>query len=287
MLSTCKPNIIDSTRPKKTPSQTLARVRNNQRRHRERRRQYIASLEQKAKETELLLNQARTDIAKLETELAKFQSHNNGTGMDSDSQQHLNEVALTENQQQKQSRSGAQQPLTSTESDISYAFQGPIAPSKQSTSQPIVSDLCSKNSLAVQSPLSIQYPHTQLYLPLGSLFAYYQHEVPSQCCPVHGDVSDTVNDLLTKPTPATSADQSDGQLMTPYFDKDYPYPGEDSTTSCVQAYIVIAQQNFRGVSMETIEGSLYRGFRRAVTSGGECRVINRVLFELLDFISGT
>src|ERR1700744_6734258 len=52
----------------KTPTHTLIRVRNNQRRHRERRRQYIAFLEEKVDHGEHLLAQARARIAELETE---------------------------------------------------------------------------------------------------------------------------------------------------------------------------------------------------------------------------
>ena len=57
----------------KTPAKTLVRVRNNQRRHRERRRQYIASLEQKVQETESLLEEARAEVAALRAETRRYQ----------------------------------------------------------------------------------------------------------------------------------------------------------------------------------------------------------------------
>lgn len=56
----------------KTPAKTLVRVRNNQRRHRERRRQYIASLEQTVQETESLLEEARAEVAALRAEMRRY-----------------------------------------------------------------------------------------------------------------------------------------------------------------------------------------------------------------------
>ncbi len=55
--------------PIKSSTYTLTRVRNNQRRHRERRRQYIASLEERLHETETLLIDAKAKIEALETQL--------------------------------------------------------------------------------------------------------------------------------------------------------------------------------------------------------------------------
>lgn len=47
---------------------TLNRVRENQRRHRARQKDHVATLEQKLAETELLLSEARAEIAKLKEE---------------------------------------------------------------------------------------------------------------------------------------------------------------------------------------------------------------------------
>lgn len=68
---------------RKTHAHTLTRVRNNQRRHRERRREYTLFLEQKLKETEDLLAQAQADIAQLNGELEIWKSTNNTVEGDS------------------------------------------------------------------------------------------------------------------------------------------------------------------------------------------------------------
>jgi hypothetical protein len=55
----------------KTDPHTLARVRKNQQNHRARRREYIASLEQKVKSTQDLLSQAEAEIERLQAQLQK------------------------------------------------------------------------------------------------------------------------------------------------------------------------------------------------------------------------
>lgn len=64
-----------------------------------------------------------------------------------------------------------------------------------------------------------------------------------------------------------------------------PAPTE-STTLCARAYVLIAQQNFRGIDAGTIRLWLYQGYRRARREGEGCRVENGALFRLLDYISG-
>ncbi|KAF2010582.1 hypothetical protein BU24DRAFT_427695 [Aaosphaeria arxii CBS 175.79] len=64
-----------------------------------------------------------------------------------------------------------------------------------------------------------------------------------------------------------------------------PAPTE-STTLCSQAYVLIAQQNFRGIDAPTIRKWLFQGFRRARRKGEGCSIENTALMSLLDFISG-
>ncbi|KIW52558.1 hypothetical protein PV05_08188 [Exophiala xenobiotica] len=66
--------------PTKTPPHTLIRVRNNQRRHRERRRQYIALLEQKLQDSERHLDQALAELAILKSKLAQCQPNSHESG---------------------------------------------------------------------------------------------------------------------------------------------------------------------------------------------------------------
>ncbi|EHK47232.1 hypothetical protein TRIATDRAFT_81438 [Trichoderma atroviride IMI 206040] len=63
-----------------------------------------------------------------------------------------------------------------------------------------------------------------------------------------------------------------------------PQPGE-STTTCVAAYGIIAQQNFKSVDMEFIHQWLQSGYRRATRPEDECTVVNSNLYSLLSFLS--
>ncbi|RMJ21305.1 hypothetical protein PHISP_07824 [Aspergillus sp. HF37] len=58
-----------------------------------------------------------------------------------------------------------------------------------------------------------------------------------------------------------------------------------NTTLCAIAAELISQYNTRGVDMEEIRQKLWAGFRKGLNSGGECRVQNQVLFQVLDEIS--
>lgn len=63
-----------------------------------------------------------------------------------------------------------------------------------------------------------------------------------------------------------------------------PGPGK-STTRCRDAYIIIAQQNYRALDSYVIRQWLEPGFYGALGEGDGCRVDTEVLFGLLDFIS--
>lgn len=61
----------------------------------------------------------------------------------------------------------------------------------------------------------------------------------------------------------------------------------ESTTRCRDAYRIIVEQNYADVDQATISQWLQPGFRAPITSGDGCRVENKLLFALLDFVSST
>lgn len=63
-----------------------------------------------------------------------------------------------------------------------------------------------------------------------------------------------------------------------------PPPGK-STTLCREAFVIIAQQNYKGIDKMEIRRRLERGFHGGVGEGEECRVDNELLFGLLDFLT--
>ena len=63
-----------------------------------------------------------------------------------------------------------------------------------------------------------------------------------------------------------------------------PPPRGKSTSLCREAYTIIAQQNRKGLDDAFIKRWLESGFHGSLHRGGGCRVDNRLLFELLDFM---
>lgn len=59
----------------------------------------------------------------------------------------------------------------------------------------------------------------------------------------------------------------------------------ESTILCSEAYLLISQQNVKGVSQEDVASWLWNGFRKSLQPGWGCRVRTDMLFSLLAFIS--
>ncbi|KAH7140965.1 hypothetical protein EDB81DRAFT_799213 [Dactylonectria macrodidyma] len=82
-------------------------------------------------------------------------------------------------------------------------------------------------------------------------------------------------------------------LMPPYILEpameayDQETPCRESTILCSEAYILIEQQNFKGMSQGNVATWLWNGFRSSLQPDGGCRVNTDTLFSLLAFISDT
>jgi hypothetical protein len=288
---------------RKTPAHTLIRVRNNQRRHRERRREYISSLEQKLQETQGLLAQSKANVAALKAELEIWKSRINGTGEYFDgstgSTLTLDNVGNpptlfpvkrqpTEAEQQQGSRVDVLRQIS------------PLAPYSESPSETafvttaVTPDLPAAISTTIDfritdlSTLSIvpspEPSPTSLTGRPGSPQYHTPSAFPPRCCSL-------VDEPPTAPFVGTtmhssSAPEAQDVTLLPSACHTYPPSDLESTTLCSQAYILIAQQNFRGSNEYTIRSWLYQGFRRAKGHDEGCRVENKLLFGLLDFISG-
>lgn len=242
----------------KTPAHTLVRVRNNQRRHRERRRQYVATLEQKVQETERLLVQATADIAALEAELrnrtcdrCRLHKHKDG------------EV------------SGSMPPCRAvTPETLSQASQT----DDSADACPI--STATPNALAATfNPLD-QYPATSVV------------QAPHSCCKRCGynarcssPCSIEVDFATTKPSTQSPVFKNIGAQLLPAPSQSLESVHSESTTLCTDAFFLLEQHNFRGLSPHEITVWLFRGFRPAKNDGEGCRVENQLLFELLDFVS--
>ncbi|KAF2440184.1 hypothetical protein P171DRAFT_368743 [Karstenula rhodostoma CBS 690.94] len=195
-------------RPRVTAEHTLSRVRENQRRHRARRKDYIATLEQKLADTEAQLAATRAEITVLRRE--------------------------RETRQDTHADAGMQSEMRALEHLVDTLPSPPLGD--------VALTLLPTSVLSLSLSLSLDADEDADPAP------------PSpECAACH-----------TRPAPAPT----------------------ESTTLCAQAYVLIAQQNFRGIDAGTIRLWLWQGYRRARRQGEGCRVENGALFRLLDYISG-
>ncbi|KAJ9650761.1 hypothetical protein H2198_009937 [Neophaeococcomyces mojaviensis] len=271
--------------PTKTPARTLIRVRNNQRRHRERRRQHIASLELRVQETEQQLNQALTEIATLRAELERSQLRNNKPMDDTNDSPSSKATPVAENRH-GEGLERAETRETSTMTQLSGSYTGPSSATQSlSVSRPIAN-----NSPTVQ-PLSSLADSWSEHLVASALmhpeasFDHYQAFSSPRCCSADKEAQNFTTTMSGTTISTLSISESAEPRISPSLCSDYPPSKDESTTPCVQAYIIISQLNFRGLDTNAITSWLYRGFRRPTFPDRECQVESKLLFELLDFIS--
>jgi hypothetical protein len=272
----------------KTPARTLIRVRNNQRRHRERRRQYIASLEQKVLETERHLIRALADIATLKGELERSQQGSNESKQDSGDVRHVKASSPAERGQKQwweifelQETSSAPQEF---ESCASGTFAATRRLSASATSQPTRNSIATPSSLQTVL-LSQQLDASTLTHP-DDPFNRNQGVFPPQCCSAVKESAYAKATLLGTIMPMSLTSKSGEWTLSASSCNEYLPPSGQSTTPCVQAYIFVSQLNFRGLDLDTITSWLHPGFRRPSLPNEGCQVESTLLFELLDYISG-
>lgn len=232
-----------------TPEHTQKRVRENQRRHRARQRDYVTSLEQKLADTERALTEARAEIAVLTA--TNTNSQNN----------QLTTLSITNSVNILESG-----PSSNKQSELAMFDDG--GPQLQYLGSPDVvflSDTLSPSFLIDMDSfqMSVPTPPMEELEPIGG---------PPPCC------SDATTSL---PPRNEFVDPECSTCKT----KPPPDPSE-STTLCAQAFVLISQQNFRNLDPQTIRLWLAQGLRRAQREGEGCRVENGALMRLLDYISG-
>ena len=260
---------------------TLNRVRENQRRHRARRKDYIHTLEIKLAETEVLLEAARAEIAVLRAERELYESPEIGTGrtrcMSKGTAQDLQD-----SRRREEVETGPEQPSISEvlvpdqemDEGLKISYSVPVA------RFPPTAPLTPMISLSL--PLLLDAPHDSECLPRPPTLA----TGPPPCCtdtPTSPSLDTNIDPYLS--TTSSPPPTSESPECTTCATRPAPSPTE-STTLCSQAYLLISQQNFRQIDAATIRDWLWQGYRSAVRRGEGCRVENGVLMSVLDFISG-
>lgn len=238
---------------------TLSRVRENQRRHRARQKDHVASLERKLAETESLLAEARLEIATLKAEQAAANAICR-----------LNQMRSPEALEPGES-------LENSMIDVEAANAN-----KQ----------LELASVQPNNDPHLDYPHVDIpdlsFLGDAISPTFIEAITNAQLPPALPTEPDPLNGpppCCSDPPSSPPADEPADPECSSCKMRPPPDPSE-STTLCAQAYVMISQQNFRNLDPETIRLWLAQGLRRAQREGEGCRVENGALLRLLDYISG-
>jgi hypothetical protein len=274
-----RPTQTQTQTQNKTPQHTLVRVRNNQRRHRERRRQYIAFLEQKVHHGECLLVEARAKIARLEADSKYWKDR----ATKDQSDVHVLATAQTTAPTQGQERGDEiddQHEISKTSDADADTYTATTGSESRLSRVTMRSPIVDETLTTTMSPGGQSQP----FIALGSVHVSYFPEpsvLPQRC-----------TQTGKEPLPHITADMdmnhcgnaSQGPLIITSCNT-YPCLEGESTVPCRYASVLIAQQNIRGTDDDTIRSWLEMSFRRGKDQDEGCRVETASLFALLDFIS--
>jgi hypothetical protein len=237
----------------KPASDNAARLRNNQRRHRKRRKDYVEELESRLAETQRQLDQALLRITELSEDLSRAQS---GTAV-LEGHHPPQEASTTGSETVTEARSWQSfdyRSKGSEEHDI-QSFHISSWREEDSTRQPRAD---------VNTGLS--FPDDASSWGLAPFIPDSRtSNVAMQEHAIHFEVFE---------------DMGNQECCS------LPLPEEGrSTTRCRDAFLVISQQNHKAVDISIIREWLEPGFRRPFSEGDGCRVDTVLLFTLLDWIS--
>ncbi|QKD57263.2 Trappc4 protein [Fusarium oxysporum Fo47] len=268
---------------------TRERVRNNQRRHRARRKDYIATLEEKLGEAEQTISTLRDQIEALQATLTRYRHYQND-------QNRANSFLSSSVAADTEDFGAWKLPApASRKSLVSNDLPGPhLKASYESiTKLPLAVGSASTFSPRAAPELTFTAVSYQAVAETGSLLP--ETVIPDQvltsttsCCfsdPSSGAQS-TVNTInRMPPLPCQEI-----PLLMPAYVLESAIEANsyrESTMLCSEAYILIAQQNFKGISQRDVATWLWDGFHSSLPQGEGCRVNTDLLFSLLAFISDT
>ena len=256
----------------RTPTHTLIRVRNNQRRHRQRRREYIAELEQKLVAAEEKAKQLRIENDALRSKLSSTDS------TEGEFESAVSLINLSHRQDESMAnpmlpRGYSQMSdsiLPGTELQPNIALRelwnepdkdtgihvGTFSTFPQASFTPTVPDSISPSADLDQSPAYTEY---------------------SACCSTLPSLQFIPS--LNRLNRSCFGDQSPLYSVAAYVP---PSP----TTLCSYAYVLIQQLNYRGVPMEMMECWLWPGYTTGEDAAENgCRVDSQLLRDLLEYIA--
>lgn len=219
-----------------------SRVRNNQRRHRQRVKSHIADLESRLDETQQALHKAQSTIEHLTAELDRARA-------------------------------------STPRSCAGAVACGRLAAWTDDSSLP------EQNSLPSPfQPRRITSWQQQAALDQPRASESERHFASSADNTISVYQVQAVSFLGHAPVTWASYEAAVGGEEKEYYHLQPPDPKE-STTRCREAYRIIAEQNYAGLEASDLHRWLKPAFRGPCAKGDGCRVENKLLFALLDYIS--
>lgn len=293
-------NLPPPTRKRVSAQHTLDRVRNNQRRHRAHRREYTATLEQKLAHAEQRITDLKDQVDALKAELDQYQKQDASSTLILDTPSPTQpsardlELLLPDNllglelldptslhNGECGNDIGGNDIHNAGDHTISDAL-GPIVPLNQPathiTRAPIAAAASWSSSVGGGGCSSCSCNIPDIPLPelnqqqLISAYNHNNHDFDP------GNRNSSTLSLSSSYIPPSSPPVIAAYLRSTSED--------ESTMPCTEAYVLIEQQNFKGVHQRDIASWLWRGFRESPDPGMGCRVKTDLLFGLLAFISG-
>ncbi|WDK23597.1 hypothetical protein CGRA01v4_14889 [Colletotrichum graminicola] len=292
---------------------TLERVRNNQRRHRARQKEYTAALESKLGDAERTISALEHRVESLQSELAQLRC------------QSINAVFSSMHAGQRDTSSviPSSGPSTTFRPSDTIVNEETFDATALLTTLPILSrsfrefssepqteisadifaladgigDLCA-TSPRIESLESIARPWASALSPRFD--AFYALEPSPTMIPARSTGADrslppsatldgswmqTVNPGARLPSPRSPLCLPGYVFRSTMEEISETDVGREPTVLCSQAYALISRRNAKNLGPEAIATWLWSGFHASLRAGEGCRVTTNLLSSLLEFIS--
>lgn len=267
------------------PKSKQERIRDNQRRSRARRQEYLADLERRLSECQITCREAdiqKAALLELQIENARLRELLSLAGVNEDFIEHYVSQAVAQSgpfpQETNPSLRQLKPKILSLDTSRQHAVNGHSS-IVRSTARPSVS-ISTNVANARSTDVAMDSAHTPNFtaptpFSLSSL---------AEITPTTGTF-----DWLYQQTPSLDSKDS-GDLFCEVFQisaKGSPKMADENSIQCSVAKQMIDQYHLSPQTLEDVKSRLAAGFRKSAYPGSGCAIQNQTLFQVLHELSGT